>query len=77
MKTATNRVSKALEDVWLWRETLTAGDAGRSVEERLQAIARRGDEAARRFGFDGAERAADRVAEAGGSYDVGRAQYPD
>jgi hypothetical protein len=76
MKTTSYQVSEALKDVWRWRDTLTAGDAGRSVEERLQAIARRGDEAARRFGFDGQERAAECVAEEGGAYDVGRDQNP-
>lgn len=74
MKTKGSRVSVALKEVWLWRETLTAGAGDKSVDEQLRLIARRGNEAARRFGFDGPERAAERVAEEGGAYGEERAK---
>jgi len=68
MKT-TSKAPKALEDVWRWRETLTATACthGKTVEAQMRAISRQGDEAAKRFGFDSAGRKAERVAEAAGA----------
>jgi hypothetical protein len=73
MKTMSYKIPEALKDVWRWREALTVGTTDESVEEKLRAIARRGDEAARRFGYDGGAQTAGRVAEAGATYGAGTA----
>jgi hypothetical protein len=70
MKTKTVE-SKALRDVWAWREGLHKDLAGLPVAELLKAISSRADESARKLGFAGANRRRGRcaaVAEAKAKY---------